>query len=379
MKAVGMLKEKEGIHLFKVPKPKIIKDDEVLIKVLEAGIDGTDFNMVKHNLQDIAQGRDKIILGHEMVGVVEDAGKAVKSLKAGNYVVPTVRRGCGICQPCLHNESDMCLTGLYIECGIHKRDGFLTEYIVEKERCVLKVEESLKDLAVLAEPLSVVEKAVEQIKHARSHVSWACGHPGHGFNSEAWGRCKTGLIVGAGPLGIMAAALLRLAGVETYISDVLPADSARAKLARKTGAYYIDAKDAELGALFKKHNNLSGKLDIVIEAAGAPETALEMVNHMSRSSVYVMLGIPRGESKTYLDSSKIMRQIVRYNIAVVGSVNSNYHHFSLALKDLGKINERFDNLLGDMITHKFSLEQYKEAFSFDNKERIKTIIDMGAN
>ena len=74
MLAIGMLRGKAGVHTFKLPKPEIQKPDEVLVRVKEAGVDGTDFNMVKYTLQDIAEGRNEIVMGHEMVGVVEAGG-----------------------------------------------------------------------------------------------------------------------------------------------------------------------------------------------------------------------------------------------------------------------------------------------------------------
>jgi len=113
MKAIGMIRGKTGVHLLDVPRPKIEKTDEVLVRIKEVGIDGTDFNMLKHNLEDIAEEYNQIVMGHEMVGVVEAVGSGVKELAPGDVVVTTVRRGCDICQPCLHNQSDMCMTGLY--------------------------------------------------------------------------------------------------------------------------------------------------------------------------------------------------------------------------------------------------------------------------
>ncbi len=64
MLAIGMVRGKSGVHTFEVSKPEIKQPDEVLVRVKEAGVDGTDFNMVKHNLQDIAEDRNQIITGH---------------------------------------------------------------------------------------------------------------------------------------------------------------------------------------------------------------------------------------------------------------------------------------------------------------------------
>ena len=124
MFAVGMLRGKTGVHHFELPMPRIKESDEVLVRVKEVGLDGTDFNMLRYNLQDIAEGRNEMAMGHEMTGVVAEVGKGVKTLSPGDAVVVTVRRGCGICHPCRHNQSDMCQTGLYTERGIHKQDGY---------------------------------------------------------------------------------------------------------------------------------------------------------------------------------------------------------------------------------------------------------------
>jgi threonine dehydrogenase-like Zn-dependent dehydrogenase len=90
-----------------------------------------------------------------MVGVVEEVGSEVMSVTPGDTVVMTVRRGCGICPPCLHNQSDMCMTGLYTERGIHKRDGYFTEFVVDQEQYAVKVPPDLAKLAVFTEPLSI--------------------------------------------------------------------------------------------------------------------------------------------------------------------------------------------------------------------------------
>ena len=199
MLAVGMVRGQPGVHAFELPMPEIKQPDEVLVRVKEVGLDGTDFNMVRYGLQDIAEGHNEMAMGHEMVGVVEAVGSAVTSLAPGNPVTMTVRRGCGQCQPCLHNQSDMCMTGLYTERGIHKLDGFLSQFTVDQEQYIVTVPAGSVKLAVLTEPLSIVEKGIEQIRTIQSRLPWACTHPEHTFLSRNWGGCKTALVVGAGP------------------------------------------------------------------------------------------------------------------------------------------------------------------------------------
>jgi threonine dehydrogenase-like Zn-dependent dehydrogenase len=374
MKAIVMMREKPGAHAFDLPKPEISQPDELLVRVKEAGVDGTDYNMIKHNLQDIAEGRNEIVMGHEMVGEVEDVGRDVTSVAPGDTVVMTVRRGCGICEPCLHKQSDMCMTGLYKERGIHKRDGFFTEFVVDQEQYVVKVPPHLANFAVFTEPLSIAEKGIAQLRTIQSRFPWTCEHPDHDYLSPEWGGCKIALVLGAGPLGILAAALLRLAEVYTFVADIVSEDSPKVHLVKHMGANYVDARGKKPNEIVELCCGSSGRLDIIFEASGAAATAIELVNHMSRSSIYVMTGIPREELMIQVDAAQVMRQIVRNNQVIVGSVNSNRNHFEMALKDIPAINSRFGNMLEEMITHRFNLHDHEQIFAPTDDQHIKTVI-----
>ena len=376
MKAIVMTRGKPGAHAFDLPKPKLSQPDEVLVRVKEAGVDGTDYNMIKHNLQDVAEGRNEIVMGHEMVGVVEGVGRNVTSVAPGDTVVMTVRRGCGICHPCLHNQSDMCMTGLYTERGIHKRDGYFTEFVIDQEQYVVKVPANLANLAVFTEPLSIAEKGIAQLRTIQSRFPWTCEHPEHDFLAPDWGGCKIALVLGAGPLGILAAALLRLAEVYTFVADIVPEDSPKAHLVKQMGANYVDARGKNPKEIVDFCCGSSSQLDIVFEASGAAATAVELVNYMSRSSIYVMTGIPRKELLIQVDAAQLVRQIVRYNQVIVGSVNSNHSHFETALKDIPVINSRFGGMLEEMITHRYKLQDYDRIFSPTGQKHIKTIIEV---
>ena len=376
MHAAGMIRGQQGVHHFEMPVPVIRQADEVRIKVKEVGLDGTDFGIVGRGAPDIAEDADRIVLGHEMVGVVEEVGSAVTSLSLGDAVALTVRRGCGICHPCLHNQSDMCMTGLFTERGIHKLDGFLTEYVVDREQYVVRIPPELTTLAVFTEPFSIVEKAIEQIRIIQSRLPWTCTHPEHSFQSPEWGGCKTALVVGAGPLGLLAAALIRLSTAETYVVDIVPDDSPKARLVSKVGAHYVDGSGKAPEDVVNACCAPNTGLNLILEASGAAETALRLIPHMSRSSIYVMTGIPRGELTMQLDAAELVRQVVRYNQVVVGSVNSNRTHFEKALGDLNDVNSRFDNLLQNMITHRFSLENCHEAFAVNDPGHIKSVIEV---
>ena len=375
MQTVGIVRGKDGAHSFKLPQPEIINPDDVLVRIKQAGLDGTDYGIIRNKKYDIAEDRNELAMGHEMAGVVEAVGADVKGIAPGEPVTMTVRRGCGICEPCLHNQSDMCMTGLYTERGIHKLDGYLTQFVVDREQYVVKVPAELAQLAVFTEPLSIAEKAIEQIKIIQSRLPWTCPHPQHTFDSNDWGSCKNALVLGAGPLGLLSTALLRLDGVHTWTADILPPDSAKALLVKRMGANYIDSRNKTAKELIESCS-LAGDISIIIEASGAAATALELINYLARSSIYVMTGIPGEDALAQVDASQIVRKIVRENQVVVGSVNSNRTHFEMALRDIARINASFSGMLTDMITHRYKLGDFEQAFAPKDAKHIKTVIEV---
>ncbi len=375
MLAIGLKKDAKGIQESQIPIPKITKPHEVLIRIKETGICGTDFNMVNYDSKDIAEGEDFITLGHEVIGTVEKIGSEVKTLKEGDLVTATVRRGCGICNPCLHGQSDMCMTGLFKERGIHKLHGFLTKYVVDEEQYVVKVPKELEKYGIFIEPLSIAEKGIEQIKIIQSRMPWSCTHPKHRFEEEEWGHCKTALVIGAGPIGFLGTCLLRLAGVNTYVVEIVDEESLKIQLVKKLGAHYIDAKNKKPEEIVNLCCS-AGTLDIIFEASGASDLAISLIPYMSRSSIYIMTGIPKGEKHTMFDAHAILRQIVRHNQVVVGSVNSNRNHFVMAINDIKRINKKFNNILDEAITHRFTLSQYNEIFDLKDQDRIKIVVEI---
>ena len=376
MLAVGMIRGQAGVHGFEIPKPEIKQPDEVLVRVKEVGLDGTDFGIVKRGKPDIAPDRREMVLGHEMVGVVEAVGPEVTTLAPGDAVVMTVRRGCGICHPCLHNQSDMCLTGLFTERGIHKLDGFLTEHVVDREQYIVKIPQGVIPLAVFTEPLSIVEKGIEQIRVIQARMPWTCSHPEHDFASEDWGACKKALVVGAGPLGLLATALIRRAQADTYVADIVPPDSPKVHLLEHMGAHYLDARHRTPQELLESGTQSEGNLHLIFDASGAAETVVRLIPFMSRGSICVLTGIPSGDFNIQIDAAELVRQIVRYNQVVVGSVNSNRTHFAMALEHIGDVNTRYGGLLGEMVTHRFPLADFGQAFSLDDPKHIKTVIEV---
>ena len=133
------------------------------------------------------------MIGHEMFGQVVGVGSSVTRVKTGDFAVFTVRRGCGQCPPCLMGRADMCQTGKYRERGIKGMDGYQTEFVVDKEQYIVRVPSELEAVGVLMEPLSIVEKAIDEAirlqivrcPEAATTPDWIFGRR---CLSLAWGR-----------------------------------------------------------------------------------------------------------------------------------------------------------------------------------------------
>jgi threonine dehydrogenase-like Zn-dependent dehydrogenase len=236
---------KDSIHMRVMPDPKL-KPDQVAVKMIRVGLCGTDAE-ISHGLYGQApEGDEYLILGHENFGVVEEVGKKVKGFRAGDLVVSTVRRPCK-CYTCRAGQNDMCHEGAYQERGIMGRHGFMAEYYVESPQWLNRIPKGIADIGVLLEPMSVVEKGIDHAFLLQQRLDW---------------KPKTALVLGGGPIGLLAAAVLRARGLETHVVGREPESDNRAQLAKKMGAKYHSVADRTLFDVKKE----MPPIDIAIEA-----------------------------------------------------------------------------------------------------------------
>jgi glucose 1-dehydrogenase len=333
------------------PKPS---PREILLDVQKVGICGTDRDIIAGFYGQAPEGQDYLILGHESLSRVADTGSAVRGFRKGDLVVPTVRRNCfENCLNCRSGESDMCLTGDYKEHGIKQLNGFAADRAVTDSAFVVKLPNSLSDLGVLLEPLTVVEKGkLQTYLLQQSRMKW---------------KPRRALVLGAGPVGILGTAILRLKGLEVDAVATRSDESLKARLIEQTGAKYINAKEKPLNSLGKKY-------DIVFEVTGNPAIALEAQELIEVNGVVCYLGIYKMQVDSE-DAGNIFTDLVLGNKVHFGSVNANKTYFAMGVKDLIAINRRWPGLLAKMITRRETPENYEKAYSPESEEEIKTIVE----
>jgi threonine dehydrogenase-like Zn-dependent dehydrogenase len=177
---------------------------DLLVEGLAMGVCGTDLEIVRGTYGWAPPGRQRLVLGHESLGRVLEAPPA-SNFQRGDFVVGIVRRPDPVpCRHCADSEWDMCSNGRYTERGIKSRDGYGAQRYALESAFAIKLDPSLAEVGVLLEPTSVVAKAWEHIDKIGARARW---------------EPRRALVVGAGPIGLLAALLGRQRGLEVHVLD----------------------------------------------------------------------------------------------------------------------------------------------------------------
>ncbi|HKV89900.1 MAG TPA: glucose 1-dehydrogenase [Thermoplasmata archaeon] len=335
MRALLVHPPQPGVRLGDTPDPTP-GPSELLVRVRECGVCGTDRDIVSGLYGRPPSGRDELILGHENLGVVEAVGPSVQGFAVGDLVVATVRRSCGICRFCLAGRSDFCESGKFTERGIGGADGYFAEKYAEHPEYVVRVPPELSKIGVLLEPLSVVEKALDE-----GTVVLGRREPTVGYPPE---HAPSALVAGTGAVGLLAAFCLRARGWDVTAVD------------RHDGSPTADL----LGRIGARHLNVAGgwdavgerQFDLALEATGSADLDVRLLPTLRPNGVVVLTGIPPANGGTIpVALGALLRDLVLENQAIVGSVNANRSYFERGVQDLATFREKFgdaiDRLIGE--------------------------------
>lgn len=356
MAAVAVLPgQRDSLHVRDdVPRPRA-RGAEVLVRVLETGLCGTDRDIHRGLYGEAPFGSDYLVLGHESLGRVEwcpeDSG-----LGAGDLVVPTVRRACPEnCRACVSDQNDMCITGHFRERGIRGLHGFMCEAYTESPQYLIRLPEALRASAVLMEPLSIVEKGVEQALRFHQRLTW---------------QPRKAVVLGAGTVGLLAALVLRLRGLDVHVASRNPEGSARDSLLREAGIRYTSTAAAPIESLRQR----VGRIDIVFEATGATAVVAPSMGILGPNGVCVLSSITPGEERVEMDLAAWNREMVLGNKLVFGTVNAGRRHFEAGVRDMEAAEQRFPGWLSRLITRRLPYTDARRALE-KRREDVKTVLE----
>jgi threonine dehydrogenase-like Zn-dependent dehydrogenase len=269
----------------------------------------------------------------------------------------------------------MCYTGQYTERGIFRQHGYMTPLIVESTDFAVKLSPALREVGVLMEPTTVVEKAILESLLLQHRLDWDKVASDEVALRRDWRFVRRALVAGAGPIGMMAAFLLLLHGVETHVSDVRPADGYKGRLVGDMGATYWDVSSMSVADVAQK----VGRIDLIVEATGVAPVAWQLLNALGTNGILVFTGVPGDRGGEFqMEGGHLMRQLVLNNQLVLGSVNANRSYFVRAAEDLAQIAERWPEQLRRVITQHYSIEDFEKALAGQTQDEVKAVFDIPA-
>jgi threonine 3-dehydrogenase len=339
MKALVKSRAERGLWLEDVPAPQAGIND-VLIRVLMTGICGTDLHI--YDWDDWAKKTIPVplVIGHEFVGEIVSVGANVSDFHPGEIVSGEGHVVCGRCRNCLAGRRHLCAHTLGV--GVN-RAGAFAEYIVLPMTNIWRHSPKIDlEVAAIFDPFG-------------NAVHTALAFPVLGEDV---------LVTGAGPIGIMAAAVLRHAGARyVVITDINPS---RLKLAEKIGVTLaVNPSQTALGEVQKQLGMLEG-FDVGLEMSGSGSAFRDMIANMSHGGKIAMLGIPAQ------DMSIDWRQVIFNMLTIRGiygrEMYETWYQMTVMLESGLDIKP--------VITHRFHWNEFEKGFSaMRSGEAGKVILD----
>ena len=325
MKALSKLKAEPGIWMTDAPKPEVGHND-LLIKIRKTAICGTDVHIYKWDEWASKTIPTPMVVGHEYVGEVVDMGQEVRGFQVGDRVSGEGHITCGHCRNCRAGRVHLCrnTTGV----GVN-REGAFAEYLVIPAFNAFKIPDNISDeLASIFDPFG---NAV--------HTALSFDLVGEDV-----------LITGAGPIGIMAAAVAKHVGARhVVITDV---NEYRLDLASKMGASRaVNVASEKLEDVIKDLGMTEG-FDIGLEMSGVPSAFNSMLNNMNHGGKIAMLGIPPS------DMAVDWNQVIFKGLVIKGIYGREM--FETWYKMASLIQSGLD--LNPIITHQYSVDDFQAGF-----------------
>jgi kynurenine formamidase/threonine dehydrogenase-like Zn-dependent dehydrogenase len=343
MRAMAVFPAHREVRIVEEPEPAAPGPGEVLLRVRDVGICGTDREICAFEYGEVPEGRDRLIIGHEALAEVASVGPEVQNLAPGDLVVPMVRRPCldRTCVPCRLDRADFCTSGGFRERGIKQLDGFLRERLVEEERYLVPVPRPVESVAVLVEPLTIIAKAAAQVEAAANRLPWRPLR-------------RRSLVLGAGPVGLLGAMMFVARGFQTFVYSREPASSPQAALATSFGATYLSSSETPIDRVPER---AGGPMDGIFEAVGVSTLAFQAIDALGPNGVLVLSGVPALGPPRTLDADRVMRQLVLANQLVVGTVSAGRAAYAAAIRELQLFESQFPEALHRLISHRVSLDE----------------------
>jgi glucose 1-dehydrogenase len=338
-------------ELTELPDPEP-GDGELLVAPLYLGVCGTDREIVDGDHGEPPPGRERLVLGHELLARVKEGPRAERpngaaAFEPGQLVAGIVRRPDPVpCACCAQGEWDMCRNGQYTERGIKALDGYGSELVTLEADFAVPIPDDLGTLGVLTEPASILAKAWEQIDR---------------ISTRACSVHERALVTGGGPIGLLAALMGAQRGLEVHVLD-RATEGPKPEAVHALGGRYHAGEVADVAQEVVP--------DVVVECTGVAELVAGAMRHTAPGAIVCLAGVAPSRTLS-VDVGALNNELVLENDVVFGSVNANRRHFDQAVRSL---READPDWLRRLITRTVPLDRWPEALE-KRDDDIKVLVE----
>jgi len=330
MRALAKLAAGPGLDLVDLPEPAC-GPSEVKLRVLRAGLCGTDLHLQAWDDWAAATVRPPLVLGHEFYGEVVEVGAEVHGIDPGARASGEGHIVCGRCRNCRAGRRQMCIRTVGV--GVNT-DGAFADYVVIPAANVWLQPDSVDpELGAIFDPLGNATHTALQWPLAGEDV----------------------LITGAGPIGVMAAAVARHAGARHVVVTDVSDD--RLALAARAGADRVVNVARERVADAQRDLGMREGFDIGLEMSGAPSAVTEMLANLTHGARVAMLGLPK--EPYAIDWGKV----ITHMITLKGIYGREMYETWYLMSSMLSTSPQLADAIRSVITHRFPAEQWEEAFA----------------
>jgi threonine dehydrogenase-like Zn-dependent dehydrogenase len=192
-----------------------------------------------------------------------------------------------------------------------------------------------------------------------------------GIEPDSWLRGKRTLVAGLGPIGLLAAFVLKRRGAEIWGLDIVDGQSARPSILKEIGGKYINGMDVKTD----KIDDNFGKMDFIFEATGIASIELQLMDALGVNGIYVLTGIPSGDRPVCVLGAELMKRMVLMNQIMLGSVNAGKNHYLQAVDELVKIKSTFGSTVNKLITERTNFNKFREVLDLHSPDEIKVVVE----
>ena len=325
MQALVKRESAEGLHLEEVPEPEVGHDD-VLIQVRKAGICGTDLHIYKWDDWASKTVPIPLVVGHEFVGKVVEVGSGVTDFRVGEIVSGEGHVVCGRCRNCMAGRRHLCNDTAGI--GVTRPGAFAERIVLPMTNVWAHGSDVNEDVASIFDPFG-------------NAVHSALSFPVLGEDV---------LVTGAGPIGIISAAIARHAGARhVVITDV---NNYRLGLAKRMGVTRAVNVANESLADTQKELGMDEGFDVGLEMSGNPSAFNDMLANMCHGGKIAMLGIPKKEMA--IDWNTVVFNMLTIKGIYGREMYETWYKMTVMLE--GGLD------IAPVITHRFKFTDFQQGF-----------------